>query len=115
MLKLILKNLWARRVRNAWLLAELILVTVLTWYITDPLFVLSYNQTLPLGYEPDRLLIAPIRSLPSTAPDYNKEEADSLHTMENMHRMLRKLRDYPRCTECCSFGDFCFSGSGEFV
>lgn len=53
MLKLILKNLWARRVRNAWLLAELILVTVLTWYITDPLFVLSYNQTLPLGYEPD--------------------------------------------------------------
>ena len=72
MLKLILKNLWARRVRNAWLLAELILVTVLTWYITDPLFVLSYNQTLPLGYEPDGLLIAPIRSLPSTAPDYNK-------------------------------------------
>lgn len=62
MLKLILKNLWARRVRNAWLLAELILVTVLTWYITDPLFVLSYNQTLPLGYEPDGLLIAPIRS-----------------------------------------------------
>ena len=62
-----LKNLWARRVRNAWLLAELILVTVLTWYITDPLFVLSYNQTLPLGYEPDGLLIAPIRSLPSTA------------------------------------------------
>ena len=59
MLKLILKNLWARRVRNAWLLAELILVTVLTWYITDPLFVLSYNQTLPLGYEPDGLLIAP--------------------------------------------------------
>ena len=51
MLKLILKNLWARRVRNAWLLAELILVTVLTWYITDPLFVLSYNQTLPLGYD----------------------------------------------------------------
>ena len=57
MLKLILKNLWARRVRNAWLLAELILVTVLTWYITDPLFVLSYNQTLPLGYEPDGLLL----------------------------------------------------------
>ena len=88
MLKLILKNLWARRVRNAWLLAELILVTVLTWYITDPLFVLSYNQTLPLGYEPDGLLIAPIRSLPSTAPDYNKEEADSLHTMENMLSLI---------------------------
>ena len=108
MLKLILKNLWARRVRNAWLLAELILVTVLTWYITDPLFVLSYNQTLPLGYEPDGLLIAPIRSLPSTAPDYNKEEADSLHTMENMHRMLRKLRDYPGVQNAAPLVTFAF-------
>ena len=108
MLKLILKNLWARRVRNAWLLAELILVTVLTWYITDPLFVLSYNQTLPLGYEPDGLLIAPIRSLPSIAPDYNKEEADSLHTMENMHRMLRKLRDYPGVQNAAPLVTFAF-------
>ncbi len=52
MLKLILKSLWARRRRNGWLLAELILVTVLTWYITDPVFVLSYNRSLPLGYNP---------------------------------------------------------------
>ena len=115
MLKLILKNLWARRVRNAWLLAELILVTVLTWYITDPLFVLSYNQTLPLGYEPDGLLIAPIRSLPSTAPDYNKEEADSLHTMENMHRMLRKLRDYPGVQNAAPLVIFAFRFGREFV
>ena len=49
MLKLILKSLWARRRRNGWLLAELILVTVLTWYIADPVFVLSYNRSLPLG------------------------------------------------------------------
>ena len=46
MLKLILKNLWARRVRNAWLLAELILVTVLTWYITDPLFVFASGERI---------------------------------------------------------------------
>lgn len=112
MLKLILKNLWARRVRNAWLLAELILVTVLTWYITDPLFVLSYNRTLPLGYEPDGLLIAPIGSLPSNAPDYNREEADSLHIMENMHRLLRKLRDYPGVQSAAPLVTFAFPGSG---
>ena len=81
-------------------------------YITDPLLVLSYNQTLPLGYEPDGLLIAPIRSLPSTAPDYNKEEADSLHTMENMHRMLRKLRDYPGVQNAAPLVTFAFPGSG---
>lgn len=33
MWKLILKNLWSRRRRNGWLLAELILVAILSWYI----------------------------------------------------------------------------------
>ncbi len=112
MLKLIRKNLWARRVRNAWLLAELILVTVLTWYITDPLFVLSYNRALPLGYDPDGLLIASIGSLPSSDPGYSEEESDSLHTMENMFRMLHKLRDYPGVRSAAPLVTFAFPGSG---
>lgn len=95
MLKLILKNLWARRRRNAWLLAELILVTVLTWYITDPVFVLSYNCSLPLGYNPDGLLIAQLNNLPSKAPGYSEEESDSLHTMQNLQRLLQELRNHP--------------------
>lgn len=95
MLKLILKNLWARRRRNAWLLAELILVTVLTWYITDPVFVLSYNRSLPLGYNPDGLLIAQLNNLPSKAPGYSEEESDSLHTMQNLQRLLQELRNHP--------------------
>lgn len=95
MLKLILKNLWARRRRNAWLLAELILVTVLTWYITDPVFVLSYNRSLPLGYNPEGLLIAQLNNLPSKAPGYSEEESDSLHTMQNLQRLLQELRNHP--------------------
>ena len=94
-LKLILKNLWARRRRNAWLLAELILVTVLTWYITDPVFVLSYNRSLPLGYNPDGLLIAQLNNLPSKASGYSEEESDSLHTMQNLQRLLQELRNHP--------------------
>lgn len=95
MLNLILKNLWARRRRNAWLLAELILVTVLTWYITDPVFVLSYNRSLPLGYNPDGLLIAQLNNLPLQAPGYSEEESDSLHTMQNLQRLLQELRNHP--------------------
>lgn len=112
MLKLILKNLWARRVRNAWLLAELILITVLTWYITDPVFVLSYNQSLPLGYEPKGLLIAPLSHLPSNASGYSEEEADLSHVKENMDRLLRKLRDYPGVQSATPLTTFAFPGSG---
>ena len=41
MWKLILKNLWSRRRRNGWLLAELILVAILSWYIFDPVMVVT--------------------------------------------------------------------------
>ena len=44
MLKLILKNLWARRRRNGWLLAELILVSIVTWIILDPVIVTTYDR-----------------------------------------------------------------------
>lgn len=51
MWKLILKNLWSRRRRNGWLLAELILVAILSWYIFDPVMVVTYERHLPLGYD----------------------------------------------------------------
>ncbi len=43
MLKLILKNLWSRRRNNGWLMAELILVAVLSWIIFDPVIVVTYD------------------------------------------------------------------------
>ena len=52
MLHLIGKNLWARRYRNGWLLAELIIVSMVIWVLTDPIVVtthaVSYTHlTLP--------------------------------------------------------------------
>lgn len=51
MWKLIIKNLWSRRRRNGWLLAELILVAILSWAIFDPVMVVTYERHLPLGYD----------------------------------------------------------------
>ena len=56
MLKLILKNLWARRRRNVWLLAELILVSIVTWIILDPVIVTTYDRSIPLGHDYEILL-----------------------------------------------------------
>ena len=42
--QLILKNLWARRSRNLWLLAEIVLVCIVSWKIADPLVVLTHDR-----------------------------------------------------------------------
>ena len=54
---LALKSLWARRKNNAWLFAELILVTIVCWVVLDPVIVTLYHKNLPLGYDKDRLCL----------------------------------------------------------
>ena len=39
MIRLALKNLWARKRRNGWLMAELIVVSLILWHFADPVTV----------------------------------------------------------------------------
>ena len=68
MFRLILKTLWARRKRNGWLLAELILVALLSWAIFDPVIVVTHDRMLPLGYDADRLCLVSMDALQPSAP-----------------------------------------------
>ena len=68
MWKLILKNLWARRRRNGWLLAELILVSIISWVILDPVIVVTHDRNIPLGYDADRLCLVSLAALQPNAP-----------------------------------------------
>ena len=78
MFRLIFKTLWARRRRNGWLLAELILVAVLSWIIFDPVIVVTYDRHLPLGYDADRLCMVSVGMLQPQAPGYVRRVAAHL-------------------------------------
>lgn len=67
------KNLWSRRRRNGWLLAELILVAILSWAIFDPVMVVTYERHLPLGYDADRLCMVSVAMLPPELPDMSRK------------------------------------------
>ena len=95
MLKLILKNLWARRRRNVWLLAELILVSIVTWIILDPVIVTTYDRSIPLGYDTDRLCLVTLSTLQSQAPGYDEEAEDSAMIMKSYFNLTRLVKDYP--------------------
>jgi len=56
MFKLILKNLWSRRRRNAVLLIELIIITLVAWASLDTVIVNTYVRNMPLGYDMERLV-----------------------------------------------------------
>lgn len=94
MFKIILKNLWNRRGRYAWLFIELIIVTCLSWFIVDKAVVNIVERSLPLGYDADRLAIVAIHSLAEESPRFNKEADDSLARVADMQRVITKIRSY---------------------
>lgn len=90
----IFKNLWNRRRNNAWLFIELILVTILTWIMVDPVAVSISDTSLPLGYDVDRLVYVSVTSMPADAPGYDGA-ADSLDRKRAaIDAIMAKVRAY---------------------
>lgn len=111
MWKLILKNLWSRRRRNGWLLAELILVAILSWYIFDPVMVVTYERHLPLGYDADRLCMVSVGMLPQEAPRYEPQAADSASLMQTYLNLVDRARQHPDVEQATPVLSFVYPGA----
>lgn len=75
MLGQIIRHLWNNRRHNLWLVLELIVITIVSWLVLDPLFVLNYNRSIPDGYDADglyrlQLMRNPEDTVSNPADDY---------------------------------------------
>lgn len=111
MLKLILKNLWARRRRNGWLLAELIIVGVISWVILDPVIVLTHDRHIPMGYDVDRLCLISLGALQPQAPGYDEQVQDSVMMMNGYLNMVRRVCDFEGVELTTPVLGFCYPNS----
>lgn len=91
----IFKNLWNRRRQNAWLFIELIIVTILTWIMADPVAVSIADTSLPLGYDVDRLVYVSVKSLPSDAPGYDSAADSADRKRAAVDAVMAMVRQYP--------------------
>ena len=111
MLKLILKNLWARRRRNGWLLAELILVSIVSWIILDPVVVVTHDRNIPLGYDADRLCLISLSTLQPQAPGYDEQAEDSAVIINSYLNLVRLVENYAGVESATHVLGFCFPNS----
>ena len=107
MWKLIITNLWSRRKRNGWLLAELVLVSVVTWVILDPVIVILYDCSLPTGYDEDRLCLVDVARLDERASQYDAEANDSA----DFFRLIDKVRALPEVENVAPIFSFAYMES----
>lgn len=95
MLKIILKNLWNRRRQNAWIFAELIIVTILTWVILDSTIIGLYNLNQPAGYDVDRLVRISIDSYPRESKRFDWDHMLPDVTAKDQEILIEKMRQLP--------------------
>lgn len=111
MLKLILKNLWARRRRNGWLLAELILVGVISWIVLDPVIVVTHDRHIPLGYDADRLCVVSLSALQPQAQGYDPAAQDSAALVGHYYNLVRHAASFDGVESAVPLLGFCFPNS----
>ncbi|WP_294633338.1 ABC transporter permease [uncultured Bacteroides sp.] len=113
MLKLILKNLWARRRRNGWLLAELVLVSIISWVVLDPVIVVTHDRNIPLGYDADRLCLVSLGALQPNAQGYDPAAQDSAVLLDSYFNLVRHAADFEGVEATAPVLGFCYPNSPQ--
>ena len=83
-----LKDVFGRKT-SIWLTLELVLVTFACWWALDPVLVTSYITHLPLGYNPDRIVLF------ETASTFNQQSRNDIHqdTISEEESLLQKIQE----------------------
>ncbi len=108
---LIFKNLWSRRRRNGWLMAELILVTIISWVVLDPVIVLTHDRMLPSGFDDDRLCVVSLAVLSPQAPGYVSTATDSTSMVDAYLGLVRTTENFEGVEMAAPLYGFSYPGS----
>lgn len=111
MWKLTGKNLWARRRKNGWLLAELILVSIISWVVLDPVIVLTHDRNIPLGYDADRLCMISLGALHPEAPGYDAQAQDSAELLNHYRSLVLHVKTFEGVEQATPLLGFCYPNS----
>ena len=86
-----IKNEWQT---NTWLALELLIVSVLMWYIIDNLYTNTLNQLEPRGFDIEHCYLIQMGILSDKSPDY-KPYTDAKENRQEVMEMMERLRRRP--------------------
>lgn len=96
MLQHIFTLIWNQRRQNAWIAAELFLVSILLWYLVDWLYVMGSLYYRPMGFDIDHVYEVRMAELSQNSPAYREGDSESAEARANYcEQVLSRLRSYP--------------------
>ena len=94
-MKFIFKNMMAQRRRNIWLFLEMVIISVVTWVVIDPVVVLMNIGSWSHGYDQDRLVYMEIGAIKPSSSRYSEEAADSAAMCGAFDVILNGIKSMP--------------------
>lgn len=95
MFKHIFTIIWNNRRHNGWLIAGLFVISTCMWYAVDYVYVITVNQTRPLGFNWHNVYALNIGVL---TPESAKFLSDSRHTKnatDDFYAFIDRLEHHP--------------------
>ncbi|MCR4920918.1 MAG: FtsX-like permease family protein [Bacteroidaceae bacterium] len=104
---MILTDLWKKRREEIWLFLELIVITVVAWFVIDPAVVNLYFRNLPMGYDTDQLLLA------ETKENAYTEDAPFMTPDERKMQIIRQLESMDGVESVYLYGKWSYEALGN--
>jgi putative ABC transport system permease protein len=95
MIRQIIKIIGAQRANNAWIWAEMLLVSVFLWYIVDTLYVHLRTYLAPAGFQIDHTYLIGFRAVSDDSYQYLPPEKRTTSTADDLLTMMDRIRTYP--------------------
>jgi putative ABC transport system permease protein len=112
MLKHIIKIITAQRASNAWLWAEMLLVSVFLWFIVDTLYVNVRTYMTPTGFHIDHTYLVSLRAVSDDSYQYIPAEMRTSSTADDLLTVIDRMRTYPG-VEAISLSDASYPYNGS--
>lgn len=109
--KKLLKQIVNERRSNSWLFIELLLVSIVLWYVVDYMFVTLYTYFEPRGFDIENTYRVEFDYLTEKSPDYIANRTDE-EAHADMRELLDRLRRRPG-VEAVSMSQNSFPYNGE--
>ena len=93
--KLLLKQIWNERRSNAWMWTELLLVSVVMWFIVDTMYVKLHTYFEPRGFDISNTYWIRVGTLTANSPEYIQPSTRQVSAGTDMIELLERLRRHP--------------------
>lgn len=114
MIRMIRHQLWNQRRQNGWIFVELVVVSFFLWQVIDPIYVVTSDIAIPVGYNEERAYMLNMGYYDAQHGKYDKTLDSAAVKQENLYRIARIVKNLPEVESFAMTSSYSFPNSSSW-